>query len=156
MFVVSRTASYKITLVRLSVCPSVCLSVCSSVRPSVSKFSQDWIILSYFVLTFRLFSDFRAFLRGFPKFEWISKISFGLHIIFISPHCSYSEFHILHCTLDCCSNCHDFQYSVCFLLFIIWLGKINYPVHFLVCYKSSGNKIFWRFNALCSIYYTCV
>ena len=75
MFVVSRTASHKITLVHLSVFPPVRLSVCSSVRPSVSMFSQDWIILSYFVLTFRLFSDFldcffylRAFLRGFPKF----------------------------------------------------------------------------------------
>ena len=37
---VSRTASYEITLVRLS----IYASVHPSVRPSVTKFSQDWII----------------------------------------------------------------------------------------------------------------
>ena len=41
---VSLTESYEITLVHLSVHVSVCLSVLLSDRPSVTKFSQDWII----------------------------------------------------------------------------------------------------------------
>ena len=41
---VSRTESYEIPLVRLSVHLSVCLSVRLSNRPFVTKFSQDWII----------------------------------------------------------------------------------------------------------------
>ena len=41
---VSLTESYEINLVHLSVHLSVCLSVLLSDRPSVTKFSQDWII----------------------------------------------------------------------------------------------------------------
>ena len=47
MLNVSQTASYEITLVRVSVrlSLSLCLSLSVSIRPSVTKFSQDWIII---------------------------------------------------------------------------------------------------------------
>ena len=52
---VSRTASYEITL--------VCLSVCPSVRMSVTTFSQDWII-SFFLILYMMIamisSDWRS------------------------------------------------------------------------------------------------
>ena len=41
---VSRTASYELTLVGLSVCLSIGSFVRRSVHSSVTKFSQDWIV----------------------------------------------------------------------------------------------------------------
>ena len=60
---VSRTASYEITL--------VCLSVCPSVRMSVTTFSQDWII-SFFLILYMMIamisSDWRS--QIFGKKNW--------------------------------------------------------------------------------------
>ena len=49
---VSRTASYEITLIHLSVSLSVHLSVC----PSVTKFSQHWII-RFFLIFYMMIAD---------------------------------------------------------------------------------------------------
>ena len=56
---VSQTASYEIT----PVCPSVCLSF----HPSVTKFSQDWII-SFFLILYMMIA--------YHGFSWLAKPDF--------------------------------------------------------------------------------
>ena len=56
---VSQTASYEIT----AVCPSVCLSF----HPSVTKFSQDWII-SFFLILYMMIT--------YHGFSWLAKPDF--------------------------------------------------------------------------------
>ena len=56
---VSQTASYEIT----PVCPSVCLSF----HPSVTKFSQDWII-SFFLILYMMIT--------YHGFSWLAKPDF--------------------------------------------------------------------------------
>ena len=51
MLDVSRTPSFDVTLVRLS----VCLPVCLFVGPSVTKFSQNWIII--FLILYMMIAD---------------------------------------------------------------------------------------------------